>query len=133
MVSLACNAVRAKKLGFGLCRLGYLRLLLAISAADRMIVAQADVEGAYLNSPIDTEVYIRYPDGVRRRPGCDALMLLKSLYGFRRQGFQRTSGDWGLYVRRSQGRAVFLLYIDDIVVAAPSQGEIDTLWKALKA
>ena len=131
-------------------RLGSLRLLLAVAAAEGKVVAQGDVEGAYLNSPIDTEVYIRYPEGMRRKPGCDALLLLKSLYGLkqsarnwweelgrilRRIGFKRTNGDWGLYVRRDRyGRTVYILvYVDDMIVAADTQGEIDELWELLKA
>jgi hypothetical protein len=126
-----------------------LRLLLTMAATNDLEVRQADVEGAYLNGKLDVELYMKYPEGMTPKKGCDALRLIGSLYGLKQSGrtwwielgkglealgFKRTESDWGLYYRtksKDRGPALLLAYVDDIVVAAESSQEIDEVMKGL--
>jgi hypothetical protein len=126
-----------------------LRLLLTIAATNDLEVWQADVEGAYLNGKLDVDLYMAYPEGMRPKTGCDTLRLLGSLYGLKQSGrtwwielgkglealgFKRTESDWGLYYRtgsKDRGPALLLAYVDDIVVAAQSNAEINEVMKGL--
>lgn len=94
------------------------RLLLAIAAKYDLEIGQADVKGAYLNGRVDQPIYMRYPQGMTRKEGCNVLRLKGSLYGLKQSariwwlqlraaleglGFGPVGSDWGLYVRRKPG------------------------------
>jgi hypothetical protein len=91
-----------------------LRILLAIAATLDLEIHQADVEAAYLNGNLDVDIYMEYPEGVKRKQNCDGLLLKKALYGLKQSGriwwqevgskleglgFRRLESDWGLYLR----------------------------------
>jgi hypothetical protein len=127
-----------------------LRILLAISSTLDLEVYQADVEGAYLNGKLDIDIYMEYPEGVKPKPGCDALLLKKSLYGLKQSGrtwwielgnklatlgFERLESDWGLYVKPQtpmEDLVLILVYVDDFVIAARTTTVIQYLLKKLK-
>jgi hypothetical protein len=89
-----------------------------------------------------------YPEGMRPKTGCDTLRLLGSLYGLKQSGrtwwielgkgiealgFKRTESDWGLYytlARRTEDGHCYP-YVDNIVVVAQSNEEIDEVMKGL--
>lgn len=58
------------------------RTMCAMAAADNLEVHQMDVVTAFLNAPLDEELYIRVPDGMSGDLG-QALRLQRSLYGLR--------------------------------------------------
>jgi hypothetical protein len=63
-----------------------LRLVLAIFAAyPHVTTTVADVEQAYLWSPLEEDVYARAPKGPEVPPG-HVLMLLKAIYGMPQAG-----------------------------------------------
>ena len=123
-------------------RTASLRIMLAIAAFMDLDIQQADVEGAYLNGTLDIDIYMRYPEGVERSAGCDALKLNKALYGLKQSGrlwwqelgsklaglgFSKLHSDWGLYVRAGTGDRDFmmlLVYVDDFIMAAKNTEEI---------
>jgi hypothetical protein len=90
-----------------------------------------------------------YPEGMRAKAGCDTLRRLGSLYGLKKSGrtwwielgkglealgLKRTESDWGLYYRtgsKDRGPALLLAYVDDIVVAAQTNAEINEVMKRL--
>lgn len=95
-------------------QLSTFRLVLIITAKENLDIAQADVKSAYLNSRLDEEIYMRYPQAVKPKEGCNVLRLKASLYGLKQsgrvwwiqlkeamiaQGFKSCDFDWGLYVR----------------------------------
>jgi hypothetical protein len=57
-----------------------LRLLLMVEAHNHWPVHSFDFVAAYLNSPIDEEVWVKPPEGVILPPG-HAFLLRKALYG----------------------------------------------------
>ena len=57
------------------------RALMALMAAFNLESCQFDATNAFVNSDIDEELYIPYPEGFHRRGFC--LRLLKALYGLK--------------------------------------------------
>ena len=47
-----------------------------------------DVSGAFLNSKLEEEIYIKFPDGIKV-DGCEYAQLLNSLYGLHQAGINR--------------------------------------------
>ncbi|EIW70982.1 hypothetical protein TREMEDRAFT_27045, partial [Tremella mesenterica DSM 1558] len=132
-------------------RSGSLRILLTIAATEDLEIRQADVEGAYLNGKLDVEIYMKYPKGIKPKPGCNTLKLIKSLYGLKQSGrtwwielgeglshlgFSRIESDWGLYYRpegkiEGKGAAILLAYVDDLVLARKSKEEAKEIFDGL--
>ena len=132
-------------------RMTSLRVLLAISVANDLEIRQADVEGAYLNGKLEEELYMRYPEGMTPKKGCNCLRLIGSLYGLKQSGrtwwlelgsklktigFKRLESDWGLYIRPgdSQRRSpiYLLVYVDDLVIASKNNTDIDWVLSELR-
>lgn len=108
-------------------------LLIDAAARDRELM-QMDVKTAYLNAPMEEEVYMRQPEGFidATRPHAVCL-LIKSLYGTkqaganwnkevnsfitRELGYTRSQCDPCLYhrVSRSGGSMLLGLFVDDII------------------
>ncbi len=49
---------------------------MALSATHDLEIRQADVEGAYLNGKLDVDMYMKYPEEMTPKRGCDTLRLL---------------------------------------------------------
>ena len=58
------------------------RALMAITASEDLEMIQVDAVNAFLNSKIDQEIYIQYPEGFQQ--GNKVLRLIKALYGLKR-------------------------------------------------
>ena len=116
------------------------RVFLAISACLRLTVHQMDVNTAFLNSPIDdaVTVYVRQPPQFVDPAHPDYVWQLKgAMYGLKQApllwnqhihttltqlGFRRHEGEYGLYFKRLQtGLVMVALYVDDLLIAAPSE------------
>ena len=113
------------------------RVFLALSACLRLLIHQMDVDTAFLNSKIDSEVYVRQPPGFVNTEYPDYVWKLNGgMYGLKQApllwnshinrtlqdaGFQRHDGDFGLYFKKTtEGLVLVALYVDDILIAAPS-------------
>lgn len=113
------------------------RIFLALAVACSLRVYQFDVDTAFLNSKIDTDVYVRQPPGYINSKHPDWVWKLKGgMYGLKQApllwnehinarllsfGFIRHPGESGLYFHHAPDGLVLLgLYVDDILVAAPS-------------
>lgn len=104
---------------------------------------QLDVRAAFLNGPLQEELYIQQPEGFEKH-GEEHLVLKlhKALYGLKQaarawndqlceilanMGFKRSESDEPLFYRGSGSEQVFLLaYVDDILMGVP---DINTLRK----
>jgi hypothetical protein len=129
-------------------RLTSLRLLLAITATSDLLLHQMDADTAFLNGTLDEEIYMVFPPGYQASdPSSTGLRLIKSLYGLKQSprvwwklisghlatmGFEKVDSDWGLYFRKKDG-CFILLYVDDVLIAAPSMGPINDVKASLKA
>lgn len=127
-----------------------LRLLLKIALEKDLDVFTFDVKRAYLNARLEDDVYLELPQGYNLiDPNLDrrewVLELNKALYGLKQSGrlwyleitdklkkigFVPFEREPTLFVHR--GRGIYLaVYVDDLVVAAPGEGEIDFVRQSL--
>ena len=112
---------------------------------------QFDVKRAFLQSPIEEEVYLEQPQEFVKQ-GSDGEKLVcrwnKSIYGLKqaankwynelanfllRQGFTRSRNDHWLFARaETEGHTFNLVWVDDIIVASRSMTVISVVKKALE-
>ena len=113
------------------------RVFLALSACLCLAVHQMAVDTAFLNPKLPETVYVRQPPMFSNRTHPDWVWKLKGgMYGLRQApllwnnhihesltslGFKRHEGEHGLYFKQSSvGLVLVALYIDDLLIAAPS-------------
>jgi hypothetical protein len=117
-----------------------IRSILCIAALRDYEIRQLDVKTAYLNGPLEEEIYMRAPDGFvsTRKP---FWRLRKGLYGLRQAGrqwyltlhdayinlgFTRCQSDWSVYTRRTSSTfSMSATSVDDIILASDSKTESD--------
>ena len=128
-------------------RISSVRMLMQLAVQEGMVVHQMDVKTAYLNAPIDCELYMEQPEGYERKgPNGEKLVckLKKSLYGlkqsgrnwnnmlhnyFTQEGFVQSLADPCVYVKGTEtGRVIAIVWVDDIIIS----GSTTTLLKGLK-
>ena len=129
-----------------------LRIMLVIAAMTNMIIEQSDVDTAYLNADLDRMNYMYMPEGyqeVDEHGKPLVLHLLKSLYGLHQsgrewnrcitislldKGFVQAQTDPCLFLRQDKNnkRSFMLLYVDDLLIMALTQGEVDNMKQDLK-
>ena len=108
------------------------RLFLALCAAKGYPIHHIDVKNAFINAPLDEEVYVR-PHPEMKIPKGYCLKLEKSLYGLRQAprnwnkhlhefimslGFSRCHEDYCVYTTTVDGHEVLIaVFVDDIFIA----------------
>ena len=116
-----------------------IRSLLCIAAIQDYELRQLDVKTAYLNGPLEEEIYMRVPEGFTF--SSPYWRLRKGLYGLRQAGRQwyltlheaytalgyaRCQSDWSVYTRRSSSSfSMSATSVDDILIASNSKTESD--------
>lgn len=123
------------------------RVLIAIAVKKGMRVEQIDIKNAYVNSDLEKEVYIELLRGFEESgEGDQVLKLKKSLYGLKQSGnkwnkcinnvlvntlkCKRMITESCIYKRGSDENnnlIILALYVDDIILFANNQSEIDTI------
>ncbi|KAK4404469.1 Retrovirus-related Pol polyprotein from transposon RE2 [Sesamum angolense] len=92
------------------------RLFLGIAAAHSWPVHQLDINNAFLHGFLDEEVYMTPPDGYSAPPG------------------QQSAHDHCLFIKPApQGFVALLVYVDDILVMAPTEDLISEIKQYLDA
>ncbi|KAG9450795.1 hypothetical protein H6P81_010760 [Aristolochia fimbriata] len=122
-----------------------IRILLALVAQLNLELAQLDVKTAFLHGDLREEINMTQPDGYKVAGKENWVCKLnKSLYGLKQslrqwykrfdrfmkdQKYTRSKYDNCVYLRKLQDRSYIylLLYVDDMLIAAKSQVEIDRL------
>ena len=118
-------------------RITSVRALIQIAVQYDLLVHQMDVKTAYLNAPIDCELYVEQPEGFEvKSPDGEKLVcrLNRSLYGLKQSGrnwntllhtffidhgFTQSQVDTCVYCKSVDGQMlVVLVWVDDIIVAA---------------
>jgi hypothetical protein len=134
-------------------RLSSLRLVLALAAKMDWDIDQMDVETAFLNAPVQGEVYVKQPPGHEvRGPNGEELVcrLHRSLYGLkdsprnwnteldtwlRQYGLVPTDADVCVYVKGSpegeEGVLIVIVYVDDLVIVGSRRRSIDAFKRAI--
>ena len=121
------------------------RLLLTLAAHYNWLVHHMDVVTAFLNPPVDEEIYMEAPEGIEwLEPAWSEKKYLicklkKSLYGLKQAprlwykhidtflrtlGFVPTNSDPNIYLSRSY-QTIILLYVDDLLIISPLLIEIE--------
>ncbi|KAL0397599.1 UNVERIFIED_CONTAM: Retrovirus-related Pol polyprotein from transposon RE2 [Sesamum calycinum] len=111
-------------------------------------VHQLDINNAFLHGFLDEEVYITPPDGYSAPPG-QVCKLQRSLYGLKQAsqqwnreftlkfaefGFKQSAHDHCLFIKPApQGFVALLVYVDDILVMAPTEDLISEIKQYLDA
>ena len=123
-----------------------LKILLSYCCQNSLIIEQMDVETAFLNGKVTTEVYVNQPkgyeDGTKR-----VLKLYKALYGLRESprdwyecldeyltkiGFIKSNVDLCLYIYGEGENIIYLLiYVDDLLICGRNQKNIHKIKKLL--
>ena len=122
-----------------------IRIILSIAAAESMYVHQMDVNTAFLNGEIDTEVYMRRPNEL----GGDApfVRLKKALYGLKQASriwnnnidifmkeidFKQSIVEPCIYIYDDHNSKVIVgIYVDDLIIASQSLEQIHFMKNAL--
>ena len=127
-------------------RITSVRMLMQLAIQKGMVVHQMDVKTAYLNAPMDCELYIEQPDGYERKGSNGEKLvckLKKSLYGLKQsgrnwncllhgyltqEGFVQSLADPCVYVKSTEfGQVIAIVWVDDIIIAGSNT---DVLKKA---
>ena len=122
-----------------------IRSLLCIATINDFEIRQLDVKTAYLNGPLEEEIYMKAPDGFDF--SSPFWRLRKGLYGLRQAGRQwyltlhdaytnlgytRCQSDWSVYMRKSSsGFTMSATSVDDIILASDSKSESDQASKEI--
>ncbi|EGD80067.1 hypothetical protein PTSG_13028 [Salpingoeca rosetta] len=125
-----------------------IRTMLAMAVARGMDIQQMDVNTAFLNAPVDHEIYVQPPavDGIFS-PNT-VLRLKRGLYGLkqsprlwnhtldawmREQDFVPTATDACIYRRTCNGGKVMwvAVYVDDLLIFADSDSDMAAFKKAI--
>ncbi|CAG4974137.1 unnamed protein product [Colias eurytheme] len=113
-----------------------LKLLLSYCCQNSLVIHQMDVETAFLNGRVLSEVYVKQPIGYENRSD-KVYKLNKSLYGLKESprawyecfndfltnlDFYRSKYDYCLYVRREKNLTVYiLLFVDDLLICCENE------------
>ncbi|EGD83534.1 hypothetical protein PTSG_12133 [Salpingoeca rosetta] len=125
-----------------------IRTMLAMAVARGMDIQQMDVNTAFLNAPVDHEIYVQPPavDGIFSPS--TVLRLKRGLYGLkqsprlwnhtldawmREQDFVATATDACIYRRTCKGGKVMwvAVYVDDLLIFADSDSDMAAFKKAI--
>jgi len=114
-----------------------LRVLMQLSAQHDLILHQMDVKTAYLNAPIDCDIFMEQAEGFEVVSDCENKLvykLNKSLYGLKQSGrnwngmlhsyllensFVQSEVDHCVYIKQLADKLiVILIWVDDLIIAA---------------
>ena len=114
-----------------------IRILMQLAAQYDLILHQMDVKTAYLNAPIDCEIFMEQPEGFEVHSSCNEVLvykLNKSLYGLKQSGrnwnymlhsylvenhFVRSDVDNCVYVKQIEDKMIVLvIWVDDLIIGA---------------
>ena len=129
-------------------RLESFRAVLAIGAVLDMEIHQVDVVGAYLNSDLNEEIYMKQPPGFDDGTG-RVWRLHKALYGLKQAGrawneklnkvlvndlkFTRCQADPCVYIRRSGDiLTIIIVHVDDMAILASSTSAMTHIKEELR-
>ncbi|KAL2249557.1 UNVERIFIED_CONTAM: Retrovirus-related Pol polyprotein from transposon RE2 [Sesamum indicum] len=111
------------------------RIFLAVSVARGWSIHHFDVNNAFLHGSLQEDIYMEPPEGFEVEPGY-VCKLKKALYGLKQAsrewnkkftenmqglGFKQSCHDYCLFTKNvKDGQVLLLVYVDDILVSAPS-------------
>ncbi|CAL1375794.1 unnamed protein product [Linum trigynum] len=122
-------------------KINSVKALLAVVASKDWHIHQMDVSNAFLHGDLNEDVYMKVPPGIPVPDKRMVCKLKKSLYGLKqasrqwfakltasllKNGFSQAASDYSMFTKRVQGRMlVVLVYVDDILIAGSSLGDVE--------
>ena len=125
-----------------------LRVIVQLAVQYNLIVHQLDVKTAYLNAPIDCEIFVDQPEGFSRGGEKSVWKLKKSLYGLKQSGrnwnsvlheyliglgFVQSGVDGCVYSRNTSCIIYILVWVDDMVIACSDMDVLNETKRDLQA
>ena len=127
-----------------------LRLMMGVAVNRGMVMKQADISTAYLNADLDVDLMLKLPKNNGVYPEGTIVRLRKAIYGLkqsgrlwnatldawlRHQGFQRCETDPCLYRRNTSSSNLIMIavYVDDLLIVADTQRDMDDFEKEISA
>lgn len=123
-----------------------LKILLSYSCNNNLFVEQMDVETAFLNAQVKSEVYVNQPEGYETNDN-KVYKLHKALYGLKESprvwyecfdkfiqtlNFVRSNYDYCLYVNRASKDPIYILiFVDDFLICCKDKNKIDEVKTSL--
>lgn len=127
-------------------KLESIRIILALSAARNMKLAQFDIKTAFLNGDLPEEIYMKQPEGFQD-DSQRVCRLKKSLYGLKQSprcwnrkftyflkeyGLKASDADSCIFYKETNNSMLYLaIYVDDGLVASHDEKELSSLLKYL--
>lgn len=127
-------------------RMQTLKILLSYCCANNLFIEQMDVETAFLNGTIKSEVYIYEPQGYETGKN-KVCKLQKALYGLRESprawydcfnklveklNFVRSNFDYCLYVNKTSKDPIYILvFVDDLLICCRDKNKVDEVKASL--
>ena len=127
------------------------RTVMQLAAQNDLILHQMDVKTAYLNAPIDCEIYMEQPEGFAIPSNSEDVLvckLNKSLYGLKQSGrnwngmlhsylcensFVQSDVDNCVYVKHMDDKMiVIVIWVDDLIIGASNDLLLRETKKMLK-
>ena len=118
-----------------------IRVVLALAAIEDLHLCSVDISHAFINSEIDTEVYMAQPQGFVQNGPEYVCKLNKSIYGLKQSprlwseklgaamgelGFTKAYSDPSLYIYdRDNIKIIVPVFVDDITLASSSDDALD--------
>ncbi|GAU15418.1 hypothetical protein TSUD_44550 [Trifolium subterraneum] len=123
-------------------RMETIRLVTALTHHNNWSMHQMDVKCAFLNGPLDEEVYVVQPPGfISKEDEFKVYKLHKELYGLKQAprawnkridkflgdiGFNKCVTEHGVYVKNcaEKGTIILCLYVDDLLITGSNEAHI---------
>ena len=120
-------------------RIETMKLIVALTSLRKWSLNQLDVKSAFLNGPLEEEVYVKQAPGFEKKGMENKVMKLKkALYGLKhaprawnkkidaslqKLNFTKCSTEHGAYVRLNinDGLIIICLYVDDLLVIGSNE------------
>jgi Reverse transcriptase (RNA-dependent DNA polymerase) len=117
-----------------------IRLIMNLAAYKRWEIRQLDFVLAFLQAPIETDIFMEIPSGFKVNKGAhkdSVLHLINNLYGqkqagrvwnlylsdgLKKMGFKQSENDPCIYWRN---QSLIVIYTDDTIVTGPDASELD--------
>ena len=133
-------------------KISSIRALLALAAIMDWEIGSMDVKNAYLQSPVDGDIYVRMPPGYQQKNKAGEELvgkLVKSLYGLRqaarnwyvtirgwfiKYGFKPSAADPCVFIKRDAAgnTLVVVLYVDDMMIVGNNKRIVDVFIAAIE-
>ncbi|GKU93614.1 hypothetical protein SLEP1_g7191 [Rubroshorea leprosula] len=130
-------------------RMETIKLIVGLAAQNQWKIHQMDVKSAFLNGPLEEEVYVKQPLGFMKQGSEDKVYRLKkALYGleqaprawnkhvdslFLQVGFEKCPSEHALYVKVNNSGDILLLclYVDDLIFTGNNPTMIEDFKKSM--